>query len=208
MGPMRRLAVDDSAVGLFKLDHGCVWDRHSSWVGARERMRGVNGYRLDQAVRGEQRKNVLMLLEQPRAEVVNNERGSRRVGCVRCVKALAGDQRATEKERVRGSHGRRCSGCGCVGGGAILTRLAIHLQRLGVRLVGAPVEKTRGALNNCPGDVELVASGKCLVRMQSSWIGENTLDSHFVRCAHGVLRLCVRRKNYKTTATTIVVKDG
>lgn len=36
----------------------------------------------------------------------------------------------------------------------------------------------------------------------------NTLDGHFVHCAHGVLRLCVRRKNYKTAATTIVVKDG
>jgi len=29
-----------------------------------------------------------------------------------------------------------------------------------------------------------------------------------MHCAHGVLRLCVRRKNYKTATTTIVVKDG
>jgi hypothetical protein len=44
--------------------------------------------------------------------------------------------------------------------------------------------------------------------MRSPYIWKNTLDGHFVHCAHGVLRLCVRRKNYKTAATTIVVKDG
>lgn len=100
-----------------------------------------------------------MLLEQPRAEIFDDECGDRRVSRVRCVEALARNQRTTEKERVRGSHGRRCGGCGCVGGGASLTRLAIRLWRLGVRLVGTPVEKARGALDDRPRHIELVASG-------------------------------------------------
>lgn len=44
--------------------------------------------------------------------------------------------------------------------------------------------------------------------MRNPYIEENLLDGHFVHCAHGILRLCVRRKDYKTAATTIVVKNG